>query len=101
MRRNQPCAFKAGRKSGTQNRRYNQLEAIYLFLVENVRALDTDLEAVNARWDENERRYKSFKKPAMADAMISPQLASAHKMGEPLDPEDILQAVVREIGNLK
>lgn len=84
-------------KAAIRNRQYDALESIYNVLVINAELLGLDATSLVKRWEENTRKYETFRKLKMAHALIRKQLSIAKIKGVPLEPETIIDPVLKSI----
>ena len=82
-------AHAAARK---QNR-FDILTYIYKVQLENALLLGTDIDTVNAAWEETIRRQDTFRRLAAATASVQLQVNAARESGEIID----LQAIKRQV----
>lgn len=83
--------------TAVRKKHFDALENIYNVLIKNLEVLGLEPEEIVQRWEANTQRYETFRKLKMAHAVIRKQISNAKMKGEPLDPETIIDPVIKSI----
>ncbi len=78
-------------------RRHDLMESICLLLVDHAQVLGIDAVTVTQKWESNARRYETFRRLKMAQALIYEQFKSVKEKGFPPDPDTIINPVLNNI----